>query len=65
MQRNEKKLKNSFGHEKTKKHPAGCFFVRGSVGGFILYLILCEQQEDLKHSLMRVKSIKNRFFRGR
>ena len=44
---NKKIRKNISATREQKSTPQGAFF-RGSTGGSILYLILCEQQEDEK-----------------
>lgn len=44
---NKKIRKNFLAAREQKSTPWGAFF-RGSAGGSILYLILCEQQEDEK-----------------
>ena len=46
---------------RQKKHPAGAFLGLPT-GSPILYLILCEQQEDLKCPQTQVVSTKKRIF---
>ena len=46
---------------REKKHPVGAFLGLPK-GSPILYLILCEQQEDLKYPQTQVVSTKKRIF---
>ena len=46
---------------REKKHPVGAFLGLPK-GSPILYLILCEQQEDLKCPQTQVVSMKKRIF---